>query len=81
MSGVPACSWQQVKPRARSHEACCDGEKDGGEQEQTLSSRLREQQRVPWSEMGLLSKIGTLAMQKKSRKGLSLSAIEQPSNT
>lgn len=34
-----------------------------------------------WSEMGLLSKIHALAMQKKSREGLSLSAIEQPSST
>lgn len=81
MLGVPACSWQQVKPWARSHEARCDGEKEGGEQEQVPSSNLWEQQRVPWSEMGLLSKIHALAMQKKSREGLSLSAIEQPLST
>lgn len=40
MLGIPACSWQQAKLRDRNHEACCDGDKDGGEHEHTLSSCL-----------------------------------------
>lgn len=58
--------------KATSHEGGCDGEKAGGEQEQTPSSCLQELQQVRWSEMGLLSKMHTRAVQKKSRKGLLL---------
>lgn len=42
--GVSACSWQQVMPKARSHEVPWDGGRDGGEQEQSLSSPSQEQQ-------------------------------------
>lgn len=57
-------------PRARGHEAPWDGVRMRGAGAQPVLSLLGEQQRVPRSEMGLLSKIHTLATQRKSRRGL-----------
>lgn len=67
-------------PGARGHEVPWDGGEDGGEKEQSLCSPSREQQRVPRSETGLVSKVHLGSTEEKQERAF-FSTIEQLTNT